>query len=237
MITDKQGYVVYDFGSLIFFVFLRFLAVPYADSRITAGNERLGPLGSTTLMAALNVLPQHLLGRFARIPHDAHIENMYYGVFCRILSELCFAEQAYLVEPYYPLVQVGVPPTIDFVVTSLVDMNDRPIFFIEIKPPRQLNSPSGRITADTQMRERFHGLRNDTPVPTLHGISAIGRMLAFYSMDVAANDIEPAYVEEDPEYVTDTVPEGRWEVDITTEIGYQQFMAVINQVRDMVAVL
>ncbi|KAF8335582.1 hypothetical protein F5887DRAFT_609548 [Amanita rubescens] len=182
------------------------------------------------------MLPQRILDQFARIPHNTTIENKYYGVFDKILNKVCFTDDTFTIEPQYPLPQVvGVP--INFVVTYVVQVNDLPIFFLEIKPPLYLDHIYSRVAADAQMRARFRALYNVTPIPRLHGVSVLGQRLAFYCMDKATGHVDPNYVAPSTDIIIDTVPAERWDTDITTEDGYQRFMAVINDVKEMAAAL
>jgi hypothetical protein len=87
------------------------------------------------------------------------------------------------------------------------------------------------------MRSRFHALYDITPTPRLHGVSVMGQRLAFYCMDKATGHVDPNYVAPSTNYIVDTVPAERWDTDITTEAGYQRFMAVINDVKEMAAAL
>ncbi|KIL68730.1 hypothetical protein M378DRAFT_157840 [Amanita muscaria Koide BX008] len=183
------------------------------------------------------MLPQRILDQFARIPHNTTIENKYYGVFDKILNKVCFTDDTFTIEPQYVLPQAVGVPTIDFVVTYVVEVNDLPIFFLEIKPPLHLDHISSRVDADAQMRSRFRALYNVTPTPRFHGVSVMGQRLAFYCMDKATGHVNPNYVAPSNDYMIDTVPEDRWETDITTEEGYQRFMTVINDVKQMAAAL
>jgi hypothetical protein len=56
-------------------------------------------------------------------------------------------------------------------------------------------------------------------------------------MDTAIGHVNPNYVEPSSEHVINTVLAERWDVDITTKDGFQRFMAVINDVRNMAAAL
>ena len=78
-----------------------------------------------------NMLPQHILDRFARIPHDTPTDNDYYGVLNKILSsKLCFGEAAFTIEPRYPP-DAGV----NSVFTYVVKADDQPL------PSNQIPSP------------------------------------------------------------------------------------------------
>ena len=183
------------------------------------------------------MLPQTILDQFARIPHNTVIENKYYGVFDKILNRLCFTDESFTIDPQYPLPQAVGLPTIDFLVTYVVEVNDIPVFFLEIKPPLHIDHISSRVDADAQMRARFRSLYNLTWTPRLHGVSAMGQRLAFYCMDKATAHVDPDYIAPSTNYIIDTVPAERWDADITTEDGYQSFMAVINDVKEMAAAL
>jgi len=178
---------------------------------------------------------------FARIPPDTTIENKYYGVYDKLLNGVFdTSDTDYIVEPQYALPEAfqapGVP-SVDFVVTYVVALDEKPVFFLEIKPPGHVNLISTRIAADTQMRNRFSSFYDVVPTPKLHGISVMGQRLALYSMEKATGHIVPERVHPAENYVTDIVPVNRWELDITTEVGHQQFMAVVDDVKSMVAAL
>lgn len=187
------------------------------------------------------MLPQRILDMFARIPPGTTIENKYYGAYDKLLNGVFDTSATdYIVEPQYALPEAfqapGVP-SVDFVVTYVVALDEQPVFFLEIKPPGHINFVSTRIAADAQMRSRFASFYDVIPMPKLHGISVMGQRLAFYSMERATGHIVPEQVQPAANHVTDTVPANRWELDITTEAGHQQFMAVVDDVKGMVAAL
>jgi len=47
------------------------------------------------------------------------------------------------------------------------------------------------------------------------------------------NSIEPAPIPWDPRYVTDTAPEGWWNLDILDGDGYKQFSEVVQYVKGL----
>ncbi|KAF8326414.1 hypothetical protein F5887DRAFT_1289043 [Amanita rubescens] len=178
------------------------------------------------------MLPQYMLDQFARIPNDTPIDNKYYGVFYQILHTVCFPEHHFDVEPRYPFPDLGV---VDSVFTYVVEVNDLPVFFLEIKSPLHIDLISTRVDTDAEMRARFLALYEDISTHRLHGVSAMGQRLAFYHLDKATSRLTPSYIA--PSSNTDTVPVERWDTDITTEDGYQRFMAVISDVKEMAAAL
>jgi hypothetical protein len=52
-------------------------------------------------------------------------------VFNQILNKVCFTDDTFAIEPQYLLPQAVGLPTIDFLVTYVVEVNDLPIFFLE----------------------------------------------------------------------------------------------------------
>jgi hypothetical protein len=61
----------------------------------------------------------------------------------------------------------------------------------------------------------------------------MGQEFTFYSMTKATNNIVPKNIE----MSQNQIPVDRWQLDITTEEGYQQFMTVVDNVKRMVAAL
>lgn len=76
-------------------------------------------------------------------------------------------------------------PTIDFLVTYVVEVNNLPVFSLEIKAPLHFDYISSRVDADARMRAKFRALSDIAPTPRLHGVSVMGQRLAIYYMDKA----------------------------------------------------
>lgn len=121
-------------------------------------------------------------------------------------------------------------PSIDFGITYIIELDAQPVFFVEIKPPGHFNNGSGR----TQMRDRFCDLRHHTPTRRLHGISAMGQRLAFYSMNTRTGAVVPKQQSTSKTSVTNTVPE---KLVGCRHHGHQRFMQVVNDVKAMVEAL
>ncbi|KAK0225305.1 hypothetical protein IW262DRAFT_675191 [Armillaria fumosa] len=180
---------------------------------------------------------QRILSRFARIPNDTTIENKYYGVYNAVLTDECFTESIFFVEPQYalPVAQIGGASDIDFVVTFIVEVDEIHVLFLDIKPPTYLRHVSTRAEADSQIRSTFFHLYNLCHTPRLHGISAIRKRYSIYTMDITRDgSVEPELIPSSPNRVTDTAPESRWDLDITAVQGYERFMAVVADVKQMV---
>ncbi|KIJ15417.1 hypothetical protein PAXINDRAFT_77441 [Paxillus involutus ATCC 200175] len=185
------------------------------------------------------MLPQFILDQFARIPHDTLFDNDYYGVFNNILTKVCFPDDVFTVHPCYPLPHAVEEPPIDLdsVAPYVVKVNNQPIFFLDIETPSNLDYISERVDADLHMRSMYRYLYDVTPTPRLHGVSVMGQRLVLYCLDKATARVNPKFVVPSSTYSIDTVPAERWDTDITTEEGYQRFMAVIDDVIQMAAAL
>jgi len=70
------------------------------------------------------------------------------------------------------------------------------------------------------------------PLPTLHGICALGTKMCFYSLNVRETDlvITPRAIPRDPIMVTDTAPADRWAFDILEPAGEARFQEVIQEI-------
>ena len=71
----------------------------------------------------------------------------------------------------------------------------------------------------------------DCPLQTLHGVSAMGTKLAFYSKH-GNGPATPPRIVPDLQMVADIAPIERWDSDILTEEGLQRFMAVVNEIKE-----
>jgi hypothetical protein len=67
------------------------------------------------------------------------------------------------------------------------------------------------------------------PLPVLHGVSAFGTKLCFYSI-TKAGLISPEYILASPQYVTDTAPVGRWNYDILTAEGEAELRRIVQAI-------
>ncbi|KAK7035845.1 hypothetical protein R3P38DRAFT_2909333 [Favolaschia claudopus] len=68
------------------------------------------------------------------------------------------------------------------------------------------------------------------PLPILHGVSAFGTKLSFYSI-TKEGLISPEYIPAaSPLYVTDTAPVGRWNHDILAAEGEAAFRSIVQAI-------
>ncbi|KAG1723771.1 uncharacterized protein EDB91DRAFT_1008718, partial [Suillus paluster] len=100
-----------------------------------------------------------------------------------------------------------------------------------LQSPGHINLLLTRIAADEKMRKIFRSLRPETRALELHDINAMGQKLAFYWMETSSGSVLPDRVPIAGDGEVDTVPDDRWEFDITTEAGHQQLMAVVGDVK------
>ncbi|KAF8517286.1 hypothetical protein BU17DRAFT_92000 [Hysterangium stoloniferum] len=132
--------------------------------------------------------------------------------------------------------QVG---AIDFAVTYVVEALDLDsvVFFLEIKPPTHLPILSGRKDADNQMRQRFGQIAHLVKLPTLYGISAIGKSLCYYTYSVPTHTIEPTRILDSYTLLVDTAPLERWDSNIMEEEGHDRFLAMVQDIKSMINAL
>jgi len=128
---------------------------------------------------------------------------------------------------------------IDFAITFIIEPLEleSPIFFLEIKPPTHLNSVATRKFAENQIRAWFTQLAHLVQVPKLYGVSAIGVYLSYYTYERANRTIEPIALADSANEVMGTAPETRWNMNIMEEEGRAKFLRVVEEIKQMVAII
>lgn len=94
-------------------------------------------------------------------------------------------------------------------------------------PCDHLLSLSARKNAEDQVRYRFWQLSHLVRIPKLYGVSAVGRQLSFYTYDRASRTVEPGPL----------APIERWNTNIMEEVGRAKFLAVVEEIKQMVAII
>ena len=84
------------------------------------------------------------------------------------------------------------------------------------------------------MRNRFDELIDDLTIPTLHGISALGPHLSFYTYSKEENNVLPPLILRDTNQVNDRAPAARWDTELMSDDGVQRLTAAVNHVKQMV---
>jgi hypothetical protein len=180
--------------------------------------------------------PAYVLEAFAVIPGGvdaATDESLFYGPYNMLLTHLFPPAEGYMVSPQFKRPPEGW--SIDFSTIFIVQKAFHPVFFLEIKPPRDCVHRSTRAAADSHMRTRFFDLIDAVELPVIHGVSALGPLLCFYSYDTVYNTMTPARIPQDPELMLDVAPASRWNVDLLSENGVARMSQVADHVKSMVA--
>lgn len=176
--------------------------------------------------------PQYIINKSNRLPDTETIENRFYGLYDDILTE-CFPRDQFSLFPQYatPQMRPRSAESIDFMITYVVEANDSPIFFIEVKPPTHLPSASARKAAQNQVIDRFGDIGHLVKIPNLCGISAIGRNLAYYKWNKATGEVIPEIQPDSNVLFKDTAPIEFWDTNVMQQDGYEKFMAAVNEAK------
>jgi hypothetical protein len=67
------------------------------------------------------------------------------------------------------------------------------------------------------------------PLPVLHGVSAFGTKLCFYSI-TKAGLVFPESIPASPQYVIDTAPVDRWNYDILADEGEAKLRRIVQAI-------
>jgi hypothetical protein len=106
--------------------------------------------------------------------------------------------------------------------------NEYPVFVLQLKDPRTINSAEAREEADREMRHRLRGVIDRCPLPTLHAVSAFGTKLSFFEYPKDGN-ILPACIQGDE---GDKVPMERWSYDLLELAGGNKLRALLEAIKE-----
>jgi hypothetical protein len=155
----------------------------------------------------------------------------HYGSWNRLLNTVFPPDTAFEVIPCVP--PATPEDAIDYFILFLIYVEATPVFMVEVRPPSTFRYPSGRRSADAQLRRQIGDLVTDMKTPVLHGISAVGTKMAFYKYSRDTNCIEPWRITLDPNRLIDLAPQEWWALDILEEEGAQKFKDIVEEVKEM----
>jgi ubiquitin len=119
--------------------------------------------------------PQYILTKAAEFNNDREtIESKFYPLYDKILNYWFPPADGYDVSPQWSIPDTR--KTVDFTITFVIELHQRPLLLVEIKPPSDFLVDSGREAAIIQIMQRLDeiGPANDH-LDRLYAISAIGK--------------------------------------------------------------
>lgn len=158
-------------------------------------------------------------------------EKPFYGSWNRLLNTLFPPNTIFEVVPQFPAVMAR--EAVDFVILLLIYVNSTPVFVVEVEPPANFRFISKRQEADLQLRKRFLDISPDMKIPVLHGVSAFGTKIAFYTYDCQTGRLEPGSIATDLHTLIDTAPKEWWQYDILEQEGADKFRETVAAVKQM----
>ncbi|KAK0183782.1 hypothetical protein F5146DRAFT_1079464 [Armillaria mellea] len=180
--------------------------------------------------------PDKVLRQFAATPPNP-IENEYHGAYNKLLNTLFPPDTDFTVVPQY--LETNSLKGADFIVMFEILLHNKPVLILELQKPSHIMYSSTRQLADDQIRQRMGDVSGQCPIPTLHGISAIGTRLCFYRLDLnqAHLQIIPPAIPRDPRYIIDTAPEERWDCSVLDVQGEAKLRAVVDEIKQACALI
>ena len=171
--------------------------------------------------------PARVLHQFELVPQNPQ-ESDFYGAYNKLLNFYFPPDSAFAVFPQYR--KSRSKESINHVVPFEIFLENKPVFVLELKAPSAIELISTRAEADDQIRTRLGDLVGSCPLATLHGVSAIGTKLCFYTIDKATMDMIPEQIARHPTRVNDTAPANRWDRDILQPEGETRLKAVFQEI-------
>jgi len=171
--------------------------------------------------------PDKITRQFNAIPPNPS-ESDYQGPYNKLLNTLFPPDSDFVVVPQYLLDSRN---SADFVVMFEILLVNKPVLFLELKPPSHLNLLSKHQAADKHIRSRMTDVVATCPLETLYAVSALGGRLCFYSLDTTDSDAEimPA-IPRHPTKMNDTAPADRWACDILESTGEERLRQIVQKI-------
>jgi len=160
-------------------------------------------------------------------------ESEYYGPYNTLLHVLFPSTDGYQVSLKYER-KAG---SINFTIVYITTRRKVLVFFVQVKSYLAYDNDSDREQADEQMRRKFLECRSASlPIPsTLYGLSALGTRLCIYEYTVETRTLTPPrIIPGDPELLTDTAPQERWNLELFEPQGEARLKRVVDRIKEMV---
>lgn len=123
-----------------------------------------------------------------------------------------------------------------WMLSAFINRQKIPVLLIQPGMPKRMFPRRNRQNWDRIMRKNLRLASVDVRVktPYLYGISGIGKSLTFYKIDVAAMEIEPELIADDPNDPDEgTVPASNW-VPLSCQDQELAFRDMVSDIKQMV---
>lgn len=119
--------------------------------------------------------PQCILTKAGELNNDREtVESKFYPLYDKILNYWFPPADGYDVCPQWTLPDIR--KSVDFTITFVIELHQRPLLLVEIRPPSDFHVDSGREAAIIQIRQRLDEIGSTNQhLDRLYAISAIGK--------------------------------------------------------------
>ncbi|KAH9035053.1 hypothetical protein EDB84DRAFT_1485833 [Lactarius hengduanensis] len=115
----------------------------------------------------------------------------------------------------------------------VLNQEQKPVLFAEIKDDRWANEPYTRQRADTQMRQLYEQMLPNSAIPHLYGLSLLGTSLRVYRGDKITGTITPHFVgrpHADRIFPPDFL-RGQGDLDILSPDGLKKMQEIVMYIK------
>jgi hypothetical protein len=177
--------------------------------------------------------PDFVTAQFNLINRFTTDDSEYYGSFNTLLTTLFPPTENFYVAPQF----IRIKESIDLMVIFVITKGKVPVFFLEAKTYVALNHAPSRKDADDVMRDRFLYFSDHVRLCKLYGISALGTRFSIYEYYSDTRRLTPKRLRADPDIVSDTAPQERWNYDVMTPEGEAKLKQIVDEIKEMAAAL
>uniref|UniRef100_A0A6B2LFW2 Uncharacterized protein n=1 Tax=Arcella intermedia TaxID=1963864 RepID=A0A6B2LFW2_9EUKA len=112
-----------------------------------------------------------------------------------------------------------------------IEMNSKPVFFVEIKKQDILNEASARREADDQMRKRYRDLLELCPLEYLYSISAFGTSICMYKGIKSTDEVIPEYIPPSVKRLDKNPPKHWWNENILNPVSAHKVHSIFSEIK------
>jgi hypothetical protein len=175
--------------------------------------------------------PKYITDNNAELNDDNEtVESMFYPLYVNILFYWFPPSEGFNICPQWT---IPIRRSVDFAIAFVIEFHHHPLLLIEIKPPSDFHSDSGREDAVLQIIQRLNEIGpTNQHVDQLYAISAIGkRWRACYALrGMSSQNAQPVQGIAEVSSLWSTNAEC-WNPDITSAASFNALQTIVNIIK------
>ncbi|KAF8586728.1 hypothetical protein K439DRAFT_1614954 [Ramaria rubella] len=172
-----------------------------------------------------------LRSKFEDVPVNATDESQWYSLRDMAIHCLFKDSDGFQVAPQHMKADYHGQP--EYTIFYLIKAGTIPICVVKIKPYRDLKRPQAWVQTYTQVKDRLKILVMDEhPIPTLYGLSVIGKQFLIMTMSTSTGIITLA-LNRHPDTMTEIAPAIFWRNQVLKRSRYHRLNEMVMNIKQL----